>query len=418
MSEYRYYEFQAIDKPLTKQEMDELRGISTRATITPTRFINEYNWGDLKGDPVKFMERYFDAFVYVANWRTRWLMLRLPKRLVDLEMLSLYCAGDGFSYREAGDNLILQFQSEGEGGDEEDGEGWLSSLIPLRAEILNGDFRSLYLGWLLCAQEELCYEAFDPDDEDHELDSADDESGDEWRDPDDEGNEPHADEVEPPVPPGLADLTASQKSLADFLRIGDDFIAVAAERSRGSAAEPPSLDELQNWVRALPEPERTSLLLQFLSGDNPHLRTEVYRRFRHAHSAEGGPLEWDALAESRTVRQLVAEAGRRAEARLRAEAERKAKERAERERAQAEARARYLDSLSGREDEVWRQIEALIMTKNPAKYDEALQLLKNLKDLGTRTGQAVLFKTRLGQLCDRHSKKPSLLRRIEDASLG
>jgi len=70
MSEYQYYEFQAIDRPLTKDEMGKLRACSSRATITSTSFVNEYNWGDLKADPVKWMEKYFDAYLYVANWGT------------------------------------------------------------------------------------------------------------------------------------------------------------------------------------------------------------------------------------------------------------------------------------------------------------------------------------------------------------
>jgi hypothetical protein len=41
MSEYQYYEFQAIDRPLTERQMDELRKLSTRAEITPTSFTNE-----------------------------------------------------------------------------------------------------------------------------------------------------------------------------------------------------------------------------------------------------------------------------------------------------------------------------------------------------------------------------------------
>ncbi len=40
MSEYQYYEFQAIDRPLTVKEMTELRSYSTRARITATSFIN------------------------------------------------------------------------------------------------------------------------------------------------------------------------------------------------------------------------------------------------------------------------------------------------------------------------------------------------------------------------------------------
>jgi hypothetical protein len=66
MSEYQYYYFQAIDQPLSKQQMQELRAISTQAEITPASFINTYNWGDLKADPRELMHRYFDAHVYVA----------------------------------------------------------------------------------------------------------------------------------------------------------------------------------------------------------------------------------------------------------------------------------------------------------------------------------------------------------------
>jgi hypothetical protein len=53
MSEYQYYEFAAIDRPLSKDEMAELRALSSRATISPTSFANEYHWGDLKGDPAQ-----------------------------------------------------------------------------------------------------------------------------------------------------------------------------------------------------------------------------------------------------------------------------------------------------------------------------------------------------------------------------
>jgi hypothetical protein len=46
MSEYQYYEFAAIDRPLTREQMSRLRALSTRATITPTRFCNFYTWGE------------------------------------------------------------------------------------------------------------------------------------------------------------------------------------------------------------------------------------------------------------------------------------------------------------------------------------------------------------------------------------
>lgn len=63
MSEYQYYEFQAIDRDLTDKEMSELRAFSTRADITPNSFVNEYAWGNFKGDENLWMEKYFDAFL-------------------------------------------------------------------------------------------------------------------------------------------------------------------------------------------------------------------------------------------------------------------------------------------------------------------------------------------------------------------
>ena len=89
MSEYQYYEFRAVDKPLTEKDMQTLRNLSTRARITPTSFVNEYNWGDLKGDPLKLVERYFDAFLYVANWGTHWFMLKVPRHLIDVDLRDL-----------------------------------------------------------------------------------------------------------------------------------------------------------------------------------------------------------------------------------------------------------------------------------------------------------------------------------------
>ncbi len=67
VSKYQYYDFRALDRTLTKNEMATLRSISTRAAITATSFTNHYEWGDLKANPSKLLEKYFDAFVYVAT---------------------------------------------------------------------------------------------------------------------------------------------------------------------------------------------------------------------------------------------------------------------------------------------------------------------------------------------------------------
>ncbi len=85
MSEHQYYEFLSIGRALTADEMAELRALSTRATITPVSFTNEYNWGDFRGNPGKLMERYFDAHVYVANWMTAIFSVRLPIEVLTQE---------------------------------------------------------------------------------------------------------------------------------------------------------------------------------------------------------------------------------------------------------------------------------------------------------------------------------------------
>ena len=90
MSEYQYYEFLAVDRSLTERQLAELRALSTRARITPTSFVNTYQWGNFRGDPYRMMERYYDAHVYVANWGTNQVMLRIPEKLLDIVTVRPY----------------------------------------------------------------------------------------------------------------------------------------------------------------------------------------------------------------------------------------------------------------------------------------------------------------------------------------
>jgi len=41
---------------------------------------NEYHFGSFKGNPDASMEKYFDGFLYLANWGTRELQLAFPQR--------------------------------------------------------------------------------------------------------------------------------------------------------------------------------------------------------------------------------------------------------------------------------------------------------------------------------------------------
>jgi hypothetical protein len=379
MSEYQYYEFQAVDRSLTEEEQREVRSVSTRAAITATRFTNHYEWGNFKGNTAVWMEKYFDAFLYLANWGTHELTLRLPRRVLDLKTAKRYCRGRAAAARSHGDFVILEFSSEEEGGDwEDDGSGWLSSLIPLRSDLAGGDHRALYLAWLLCVQSE------------------------ELKD----------DATEPPVPAGLRKLTASLEAFADFLRIDDDLLTVAAARSPEADASS-SGREMEEWIAALPDAAKTDWLVRLAGGRESHLRAELLRQFRESHP----PLPSQAGEAPRTVGELRAAAEKRAKERRRQEAERAAAERARREREAAEARERHLAFLAKREAEAWREVDALIATKQPGRYDEAVKLLCDLRDLGVQKGRVGEVQARILKLREEHAKKPSFLERLKKAGL-
>ena len=112
MSEYQYYEFLALDRPLTSKQREELRQLSTRAEITATRFTNEYHWGDFRGDPEQMMADYFDAFLYLANWGTRHLMFRIPRAALDTEYAGQSCYTDAASLIETDDHLIISLYAD------------------------------------------------------------------------------------------------------------------------------------------------------------------------------------------------------------------------------------------------------------------------------------------------------------------
>ncbi len=76
MGRYRTVGSAARPSPRPGRDERATRSFSTRAEITPTSLTNTYQWGDFKGNPATLMERYFDAFVYSANWGTHRLMLR------------------------------------------------------------------------------------------------------------------------------------------------------------------------------------------------------------------------------------------------------------------------------------------------------------------------------------------------------
>ena len=379
MSEYQYYDFKAIDHALTKTEMAALRAISTRAVITTTSFTNHYEWGDLKADPLKLLEKYFDAFVYVANWGTREFYLRLPQEMVDSKQLKAMFRSKSWSAQNSGKFVIVAFESEVEPDDDwDDGTGWMGSLISLRSDLLRGDLRSLYLRWLHSVQKD----------------------------------EFPGDALEPPVPGGLGELPGPLDSLIEFLGIDEDLVEVAASASAPLKAGP-SRKQLADWIRGFPENEKDGLLVDALFETNERWRNEILRRFQHQHA----PAPDHGEIERRTVENLLTEARVRAEERARKLNAKRAAETA-RQKAKDEAdRALYLDQLAKREKAVWNQVEAYIQKRQPKDYDRAVLLLADLHDLAVRQGDETGFQLTMEELRKRHLAKETFLRRLTQAKL-
>lgn len=275
MSEYQYYEFLAVDRPLTGVEQELIRELSTRATITATRFTNEYHWGDFRGDPEEMMRDYYDAHLYLANWGTHRIMLRLPRTLLDPEIAKQFCVDGQVSVSTTDDHVILDFFSEDESGDWVEGaEDSLSDIVGVRSELAAGDLRSLYLAWLSS------FSGWD--------------YGEEGRDEDED-----EDTEEPPVPAGLGALTAAQRALADFLRLDRYLLVAAAEASPALPEVSRDAKLLAAYVAKLPASEKDRLLMLVGGDQAARARMELLRGFR------GVPGEPPSSGPRRTVAALL-----------------------------------------------------------------------------------------------------------------
>ncbi len=365
MSEYQYYEFRAIDRPLDRPAQDALRSISSRAKITATSFTNHYEWGDLNGDPREMVARWFDLHLYLANWGSRRLMMRLPARLVNRDEIARFLvAVDWVEVWASGDNLIVDIiPDECEAEDEwDDGAGRLAELAPLRADVLAGDFRLFYLLWLTAVQHQLV-----PDEDTEPL-------------------------------PGIGPLSDALEAFAAFFAVDPDLVQAAAEREWDGGVM--SEDEVRAALAAIPDQEKVELLKRVLEGDG-HVGAELKRLGR-------GKLS----TSCRTAGVLRLRAGQIAAAAKLAEAERREAERRQREEGLEKARRARLAQLKTRGADVWREVEGEIERRNASGYDQAAALLTDLQALAVQEGWQSEFNRRLASIRVRHGAKRKLIERL------
>jgi hypothetical protein len=269
MGEYQYYEFQALDQALTSADKTYIKGLSSRVVLTAANAKFVYNYSDFRGEPEQVLDRCFDVMLYIANFGVRRLMFRLPKSLINLEALQPYCVPYCITTTTTEKSVILNIQLVCEDyytwiGDDEFS---LASLIPLRDELLRGDFRALYLAWLQSGFTE-------------------------------EGDDPE-DLFEPPVPLNLQKLSPALKAFADLFLIDQDLITAAAEASQKSQA---IAEPIAEWIAALPEAERNQYLLRVAQGET-HVGSELMQRLRKQFSQ---PTTTAYTESRRTLAELIA----------------------------------------------------------------------------------------------------------------
>jgi hypothetical protein len=274
MSEYQYYDFRAIDRPLTSSQRAELGKISTRAEISSTSLTNFYTFGDFKGNPVALVERYFDAFLYLANWGTRELIFRVPRaRAATARLLRSYLSTrvqTSAWFRVRGAHVVVGFLSDDEEGDwESDGEGELASIVPVRSDLLTGGARVLYLGWLLRVQ----------------------------------AREVAEDVEEPEVPAGFARLSGGEAAMVEFLRIDHHLIAAALQQRKGGQAKARTAGELLAIAKARREQGEQRAAQKAQREREKRAAAEAVIRTRHLNAlAARGTDAWrevEGLVESR-----------------------------------------------------------------------------------------------------------------------
>jgi hypothetical protein len=381
MSEYQYHEWQTVDRVLTSEEQAAVNDLSSHIEVSSSRAVVTYDWSNFRHDPRQVLLKYFDAYFYLANWGSLRLMFRFPKGLLDEADIEPYCINEYITFETIGKYQVLDLDFN-----PEDGSGWmeaeagLSHFIRLRADLLEGDYRLLYLAWLKAMT---FLGVPDDDDEcDAELASADD-------DPD----SPVYDR-EPPVPPGLKKLSPPLQNFVQIFEI-DPFLVQAAAEASPDPKKALTVD-YRELIGRLPRAECDDFLTRLAEGD--HGVGLALRKRLGAYL----PQERPHHVKSRTIQQLL----QRAEQLEKAEKKRQAE--AARQKHIAEMKA-----LAAREVQTWQQVETLLDTgrKIASVYDEATVLLEKLKQLSEFQDTRDVFQARMHQLSQKYSTRPSLIDR-------
>ena len=379
MSEFQLYQFKSLDRPLTEAERKEIGSWSSRTRPTANSATFTYSYGDFPKDEEQVVERYFDAMLYASNWGSKRLMFRLPKNLTDVDALAKYTFENDWSenyisLKQCSECYLLDihFNHEEGGGWLEEDDYALDDFASLREDILNGDYRSLYLAWLQFAQNATAAE--DEDDEEG-MDAL----------------------MPPPVPANLSKMTGALQAFVDFFEVDQDIVAAAKSASPKNDAPPMDYPQL---IGQLPNNEPTEWLLR-LANDEPRLALEFKKRLQGlVPTQKQRPVAQLSLAEIKALTAV------------------KEKERLEQEAEAARlAHIQKMKQFALDETTLWKSVGFNLSKATGSSYDQATQTLKDLRDLAVYQGKESAFRTKMAAIREQYVRRHALIKRFDGAGL-
>lgn len=386
MSEFQYYDFRALDRPLTQQERSELRAISSRAEITATSFTNEYEWGDLKADPAKLVERYFDAHFYLSNWGSRVLILKFPAAAVPRAALEPYALEDVLKVWSTKSHTLIRIsctiEDMGDFDEHWEDQGALAGLVPLRQQIMSGDYRSLYMAWLDGAVNNILND-----------------------------RSQRRSITAPPIPPGLGTLDGALESFADVFWLDRDAIEIATRHSRPikSMRGAKVQQALQSFIKGLDTQTKDAMLLR-VARQEQGVGAELLTLFRNTQTT-GDQTPAPPLSA------IVQEVMQMRQAHARQEAERKRQEAEMSARAEAAKLEARRSDLRNNWEHYWQVVGGEIKRRNRVGYQGATKLIKALKDVATTESYQIDFTKRFDVICRMRERLPALSEELIKAGL-
>src|SRR6202162_2246220 len=379
MSEYQRYEFMTIDRPLTRVQLDAVNALSSHIEASSTHDLIEYHYGDFKHDPIDVLHKYFDRFLYWANWGSPQLAFRFPHGILPVDLIDGYDLDDFVTFTRYPDYDILDIEF----GEMEAPDEWidyeLGSLIALRDELMEGDLRALYIVWLAGQQ---MIEGYDEEEDDDEEDYE----------------EQDYEISVPPVPPAFGTLTAAQQALAELLRVPHELLVATARHSKEVVSS--TGDDFTAWVKLLP-PDRQNDYLVRLAHNEPGLSRLLVRELRELgqDKTRAAPPTGEHVTYSR----LLAES-KEIKAQL---------EREKREQEQL-ARQRHLRDIHDHQEDYWHQVDLAVTRGTGQGYDEAVRVLIELREAAEQFKETREFQERFHTWVRAHLRRPAFVKRLQD----